>query len=68
MVNSPVPLPRDAKIEWHAGKFVLFNQSSNRTSVMIGDAPEIGLKREKVIPFGSGHISFGQVVAKPGAA
>ena len=35
---------------------------------MIGGAPEIRLKREEVILFGSGHITFGQGVAGPGAA
>lgn len=68
VVNSPVTSRRHAKIELRAGKFVLIDQSSNGTFVMIGDAPEIRLKREEVILFGSGHITFGQGVAEPGAA
>ena len=58
---------RHAKIELRAGKFVLVDQSSNGTFVVIGTASEIQLKREEMILYSSGRFAFGHSTADTGA-
>ena len=58
---------RHAKIELRAGKFVLVDQSSNGTFVIVGGANEIKLKREEMILYSTGRFAFGHSTAEPGA-
>lgn len=58
---------RHAKIELRAGKFVLVDQSSNGTYVVISLANEICLKREELILYANGRFAFGHGTAEPGA-
>lgn len=67
VVSDPMASRRHAKIELRAGKFVLVDQSSNGTFVIIGSAEEIRLKREEMILYGSGRFAFGHSTAEPGA-
>lgn len=50
-----------------AGKFVLADQSSDGTFVVIAGAREIRLKREEMILYGSGRFAFGHSTADSGA-
>ena len=59
IVDTPLTSRRHAKIELRAGKFVLMDQSSNGTYVVIGTGSEIRLKREEVMLYASGRIAFG---------
>lgn len=68
IVASPVTSRRHAKIELRAGKFVLIDQSSNGTWVVIGGGIELRLKREEVILYGEGRFAFGQSSSEAGAA
>ena len=68
VVASPLTSRRHAKIELRAGKFVLIDQSSNGTYVVIGSNNELLLKREEVLLYGAGRFAFGVSTAEPGAA
>jgi adenylate cyclase len=63
VVADPMASRRHAKIELRAGKFVLIDQSSNGTFVVVGGASEIQLKREEVILYASGCFAFGHSTA-----
>jgi adenylate cyclase len=63
-IMDPMASRRHAKIELRAGKFVLVDQSSNGTFVVIAGAPEIRLKREEMILYSSGRFAFGHGVAE----
>lgn len=67
VISDPTASRRHAKIELRAGKFVLVDQSSNGTFVVIGGAKEIRLKREEMILYGSGRFAFGHSTADSGA-
>ncbi len=67
VVADPMSSRRHAKIELRAGKFVLVDQSSNGTFVIIGNAAEIRLKREEMILYSNGRIAFGHSTTNPGA-
>ena len=67
VVADPMASRRHAKIELRAGKFVLVDQSSNGTYVIVGNAAEIRLKREEMILYASGRFAFGHSTAEPGA-
>lgn len=62
-IMDPMASRRHAKIELRAGKFILIDQSSNGTYVIIGDSAEIQLRREEMILYSSGRISFGHSTA-----
>ena len=61
-IMDPMCSRRHAKIELRAGKFVLVDQSSNGTFVIVGDSAEHLLKREEMILFSSGKIAFGHSI------
>lgn len=52
-----------AQIEFHRGKFVLSDQSSNGTFLSTGDGENIYLRRQEFILWGSGQISLGEKVS-----
>jgi len=58
---------RHAKIELRAGKFVLVDQSSNGTFVVLGNNAEQQLKREEMILYSTGRFAFGHSVNDTGA-
>jgi adenylate cyclase len=66
-VMDPLASRRHAKIELRGGHFVLVDQSSNGTFVVIGGAPEMRLKRAEIVLYSSGRIAFGHSVAGSGA-
>lgn len=63
-IMDPMASRRHAKIELRGGHFVLVDQSSNGTFVVIGGAPEMQLKRQEVVLYGSGRIAFGHSTAE----
>ena len=63
-IMDPMTSRRHAKIELRAGHFVLIDQSSNGTYIVIGGAPEIRLKREEMVLYSTGRIAFGHSVAE----
>lgn len=65
-VADPLASRRHARIELRAGKFVLIDQSSNGTFVLVGTGSEIQLRREEMILHGTGVIAFGHSVHDPG--
>jgi adenylate cyclase len=67
VIADPMASRRHVKIELRAGKFVLVDQSSNGTFVVIGSAGEIRLKREEMILYSSGRFAFGHSVNDAGA-
>jgi len=67
VITDPMTSRRHSKIELRAGKFVLIDQSSNGTFVMLGGNEEMRLKREELILYGSGVISFGHSTQESGA-
>ncbi|MBI3043200.1 MAG: adenylate/guanylate cyclase domain-containing protein [Betaproteobacteria bacterium] len=67
VVADPMASRRHAKIELRAGKFVLVDQSSNGTYVIVGNAAEIRLKREEMILYSSGKFAFGHSTVDAGA-
>ena len=67
VITDPMASRRHAKLELRAGKFVLVDQSSNGTFVIIGTANEIRLKREEMMLYSSGKFAFGHSTAEPGA-
>ncbi len=67
VITDPMTSRRHSKIELRAGKFVLVDQSSNGTFVMLGGHAEMRLKREEVILYGSGTIAFGHSTQDAGA-
>lgn len=67
VVADPMASRRHAKIELRAGKFVLVDQSSNGTFVVIGGNAELQLKREEMILYSNGKFAFGHSTASPGA-
>lgn len=67
VITDPMTSRRHSKIELRAGKFVLVDQSSNGTFVMLGGNTEMRLKREEVILYGSGVIAFGHSTQDAGA-
>ena len=66
-IMDPMASRRHAKIELRAGKFVLVDQSSNGTFVIVGNSAEHRLKREEMILFSSGKIAFGHSIADSAA-
>jgi len=62
-IMDPMASRRHAKIELRAGKFVLVDQSSNGTFVIVGNSAEHRLKREEMILYSSGKIAFGHSIA-----
>jgi adenylate cyclase len=58
-VMDPMASRRHAKIELRGGHFVLVDQSSNGTFVVIAGAPEMLLKRQELVLYSSGKIAFG---------
>lgn len=67
VITDPMASRRHAKLELRAGKFVLVDQSSNGTFVIIGSANEIRLKREEMMLYSSGRFAFGHSTADPAA-
>lgn len=67
VVETPTASRRHAKIELRAGRFVLIDQSSNGTFVVVAGSGEIQLKREEIMLYSSGRIAFGQSTSVPGA-
>lgn len=67
VVADPMSSRRHAKIELRAGKFVLIDQSSNGTFIVLGSNAELRLKREEMILYSSGRIAFGHSTTNPGA-
>lgn len=67
VVTDPMASRRHAKIELRAGKFVLVDQSSNGTFVVVAGANEIQLKREEVILYAGGRFAFGHSTGDAGA-
>ena len=67
VVADPMASRRHAKLELRAGKFVLVDQSSNGTFVVLGNNAELQLKREELILYSSGRFAFGHSTADPGA-
>ncbi len=65
-VMDPMCSRRHAKIELRGGKFVLVDQSSNGTFVIIGTSTEHRLKREEIILYSTGKIAFGHSIADSG--
>ena len=66
-IMDPMCSRRHAKIELRAGKFVLVDQSSNGTFIIVGNTVEHQLKREEMILFSSGRIAFGHSIAQSAA-
>lgn len=58
-VMDPMASRRHAKIELRGGHFVLVDQSSNGTFIVVGDSPEMQLKRQELVLYSSGRIAFG---------
>ncbi|HET9403449.1 MAG TPA: adenylate/guanylate cyclase domain-containing protein [Burkholderiales bacterium] len=67
VVADPMASRRHAKIELRAGRFVLLDQSSNGTYVVLGNNAELQLKREEMILYSSGKFAFGHSTTSPGA-
>ncbi len=67
VITNPMASRRHAKIELRASKFVLVDQSSNGTFVVLGNNVEQRLKREEMILYSSGRFAFGHSTAEPGA-
>ena len=63
-IMDPMASRRHAKIELRGGHFVLVDQSSNGTFVVIGGASEILLKRQELVLYSSGSIAFGHSTAE----
>jgi hypothetical protein len=63
VVQSRLASRIHAKIEYHRGKFVLIDQSTNGTFVRTQDGKEVYLRREGLPLWGKGTISLGQSVA-----
>jgi class 3 adenylate cyclase len=63
-IMDPMASRRHAKIELRGGHFVLIDQSSNGTFVVIGGAAEILLKRQELMLHSSGKIAFGHSTAE----
>jgi adenylate cyclase len=58
-IMDPMASRRHAKIELRGGHFVLVDQSSNGTFIVIGGSPEMQLKRQELVLYSSGKIAFG---------
>ena len=58
-IMDPMASRRHAKIELRGGHFVLVDQSSNGTFIVIGGSPEMQLKRQELVLYASGKIAFG---------
>lgn len=54
-----------ARIECRRDKFYLVDQSTNGTSVVIANEPEVLLRREEIMLRGRGRIGFGRSVNLP---
>ncbi len=67
VITDPMASRRHAKLELRAGKFVLVDQSSNGTFVVLGNNVEQRLKREEMILYSSGRFAFGHSTAEPKA-
>jgi class 3 adenylate cyclase len=65
-IMDPMASRRHAKIELRGGHFVLIDQSSNGTFVVIAEAPEMLLKRQELMLHSSGRIAFGHSTAEGG--
>lgn len=65
-ILDPMASRRHAKIELRGGRFVLVDQSSNGTFVVIGGAPELQLKRQELVLYSSGKIAFGHSTSDGG--
>ena len=65
-IMDPMASRRHAKIELRGGHFVLVDQSSNGTFVVIAGAPEMQLKRQELVLYSSGRIAFGHSTADSG--
>jgi class 3 adenylate cyclase len=63
-IMDPMASRRHAKIELRGGHFVLVDQSSNGTFVVISGAPELLLKRQELVLYSSGKIAFGHSTAE----
>jgi class 3 adenylate cyclase len=63
-IMDPMASRRHAKIELRGGHFVLVDQSSNGTFVVISGAPELLLKRQELVLYSSGRIAFGHSTAE----
>lgn len=64
IVNSNLASRIHASIEYHRGKFVLIDQSSNGTYIEDGNGKAVYLRREELPLVGEGSISLGEPVAK----
>jgi class 3 adenylate cyclase len=67
VITDPMASRRHAKLELRGGKFVLVDQSSNGTFVVLGNNAEQRLKREEMILYSSGKFAFGHSTADNGA-
>lgn len=67
VITDPMASRRHAKLELRAGKFVLVDQSSNGTYIVLGNNAELRLKREEMILYSTGRFAFGHSTADPGA-
>lgn len=59
VINSTHASRTHAKIEFHRGKFVIIDQSTNGTFVKYDDGKEVYLRREELPLMGNGVISLG---------
>jgi class 3 adenylate cyclase len=55
-----------ARIEWRRDKFVLYDHSTNGTYVTLENEPEVMVKHESMLLYGSGVLSIGEAAAKRG--
>lgn len=64
IVNSNLASRTHAAIEYHRGKFVLIDQSSNGTYIEDGNGKAVYLRREELTLTGEGSISLGEPITK----
>ncbi|MCP4406331.1 MAG: adenylate/guanylate cyclase domain-containing protein [Gammaproteobacteria bacterium] len=63
IVNTLLASRKHARLEYHRGKFVLVDQSTNGTFVKSQEGGEVYLRREELPLFGDGLISLGESIA-----
>ncbi len=66
VITDPMASRRHAKIERRADHFVLMDQSSNGTYLVIGGS-EVRLRRQEVVLHSTGRIAFGHSPSDAGA-
>ena len=62
-IASPKASRQHARIEWRRDKFVLFDHSTNGTYVTLESEPEVMVKHESILLYGTGMLSIGEAAS-----